>query len=106
MTHLTGSLSEKIRVEINGMEQGLFIKSRNIHNPVLLFVHGGPGMPEYWLTQRHPTGLEDHLRWSGGNSAVGSFLQPQSSVRKSVSRKALKTLVEDVLNGTNALTDK
>ena len=58
---LAGSLSEKIRVNINGMEQGMFIKSRDIHNPVLLFVHGGPGMPEYWLTQRYPTGLEDYF---------------------------------------------
>jgi pimeloyl-ACP methyl ester carboxylesterase len=58
---LAGSLSEKIRVEINGVEQGMFIKSKDIHNPVLLFVHGGPGMPEYWLTQRYPTGLEDHF---------------------------------------------
>jgi pimeloyl-ACP methyl ester carboxylesterase len=58
---LAGSLSEKIHVEINGMEQGMFIKSKNIHNPVLLFLHGGPGMPEYWLTQRYPTGLEDHF---------------------------------------------
>ncbi len=55
------SLSEKIRVEINGVEQGMFIRSRDRRNPVLLFVHGGPGMPEYWLTQRYPTGLEDHF---------------------------------------------
>lgn len=58
---LASSLSEKIRVEINGVEQGMFIKSKDISNPVLLFVHGGPGMPEYWLTQRYPTGLEDHF---------------------------------------------
>jgi pimeloyl-ACP methyl ester carboxylesterase len=58
---LAGSLSEKIHVEINGLEQGMFIESKNIHNPVLLFLHGGPGMPEYWLTQRYPTGLEDHF---------------------------------------------
>ncbi len=58
---LAGSLSEKIHVEINGIDQGMFIKSKDIRNPVLLFVHGGPGMPEYWLTQRHPTGLEEHF---------------------------------------------
>jgi pimeloyl-ACP methyl ester carboxylesterase len=58
---LAGSLSEKMHVEINGVEQGMFIKSKEIGNPVLLFVHGGPGMPEYWLTQRYPTGLEDHF---------------------------------------------
>jgi pimeloyl-ACP methyl ester carboxylesterase len=58
---LAGSLSEKLHVEINGVAQGMFIKSKDIHNPVLLFVHGGPGMPEYWLSQRYPTGLEDHF---------------------------------------------
>ncbi len=41
-----GSISEKIRVTINGIEQGMFIKSREKTNPVLLFLHGGPGMPE------------------------------------------------------------
>lgn len=56
---LAGSLSEKIRVDINGARQGMFIKSRNRANPVLLFLHGGPGMPEYFLTQRYPTGLEE-----------------------------------------------
>ena len=58
---LAGSISEKIHVNINGVEQGMFIKGKDINNPVLLFVHGGPGMPEYWLTQRYPTGLEDHF---------------------------------------------
>lgn len=58
---LEGSISEKIYVEINGVHHGMFIQSRNITNPVLLFVHGGPGMPEYWLTQRYPTGLEEHF---------------------------------------------
>ena len=58
---LAGSISEKIHININGAEQGMFIKGKDINNPVLLFVHGGPGMPEYWLTQRYPTGLEDYF---------------------------------------------
>ena len=56
---LAGSLSEKILVDINGIKQGMFIKSKDVNHPVLLFVHGGPGMPEYWLTQSYPTGLEN-----------------------------------------------
>jgi pimeloyl-ACP methyl ester carboxylesterase len=52
-------LSEKIRVDINGVPQGMFIKSRDVNHPVLLFLHGGPGMPEYFLTQKYPTGLEE-----------------------------------------------
>lgn len=58
---LQGSISEKVSVNINGLEQGMFIQSRDATNPVLLFLHGGPGMPEYILTKKYPTGLEDHF---------------------------------------------
>ncbi len=54
---LAGSISEKVFVNINGVEQGMFIKSKDDKHPVLLYLHGG--MPEYFLTQRYPTGLED-----------------------------------------------
>lgn len=55
---ISGSISEKIFVNINGMEQGMFIKSMNEENPVLLFLHGGPGMPEYAIGKKYPTVLE------------------------------------------------
>ncbi len=54
-----GSISEKVWVNINGLQQGMFIQSRDPNNPVLLFMHGGPGMPEYFLTEQYPTGLEN-----------------------------------------------
>jgi len=56
---LAGSISEKIYVNINGVEQGMFIKSKDSTNPVLLYLHGG--MPDYFLTQKYPTGLEDYF---------------------------------------------
>jgi len=54
---LLGSISEKVFVTINGVQQGMFIKSKDDKHPVLLYLHGG--LPEYFLTQRYPTGLED-----------------------------------------------
>jgi pimeloyl-ACP methyl ester carboxylesterase len=56
---LEGSISEKIHVNINGVEQGMFIKSKDSTNPVLLYLHGG--MPDYFLTSKYPTGLEDYF---------------------------------------------
>ena len=56
---MPGSISEKIHVDINGVKQGMFIKGTSRSNPALLWVHGGPGMPDYFLTGRYPTGLED-----------------------------------------------
>jgi hypothetical protein len=65
---LAGSISEKVFVNINGVEQGMFIKSKDATHPVLLYLHGG--MPDYFLTQRYPTGLEDLSLSFGGNSVV------------------------------------
>jgi hypothetical protein len=61
---VVGSLSEQIRVTINGVEQGMFIRGRDATKPVLLFVHGGAGMPEYFLFQKYSTTrevLEEHF---------------------------------------------
>ena len=56
---LAGSISEKIHVNINGVEQGMFIKGRDASNPVLLYLHGG--MPDYFLTEHYPTGLDEYF---------------------------------------------
>lgn len=58
---LENSISEKTFVNINGVKQGMFIRGENVDNPVLLFVHGGPGMPEYFLTEKYRTDLEKHF---------------------------------------------
>lgn len=43
---ITGSLTEKNFIEIGGIQQGFFIRAENPENPVILFLHGGPGSPE------------------------------------------------------------
>ncbi len=55
---IEGSISERVFVEINGIRQGMIIQSANPANPVLLFLHGGPGMPEFFLNDSYPNGLE------------------------------------------------
>ena len=42
---IPGSVSEKVWIDINGIKQGMFIRGEDIQNPVLLYLHGGPGTP-------------------------------------------------------------
>ena len=44
---IVGSLVEKNFIEIGGIRQGFFIRAENPENPVLLFLHGGPGSPSF-----------------------------------------------------------
>jgi pimeloyl-ACP methyl ester carboxylesterase len=80
---LPGSVSEKIRVPINGVEQGMFIVSKDTTYPVLLYLHGGPGMPTYFLNQQYPTGLEEYFTvcwWEqrGTGLSYSSDVQPET----------------------------
>ncbi len=47
--------------DINGLPQKMIIRSADTLNPVLLFLHGGPGSPEFPFLQNHGSGLEDRF---------------------------------------------
>ena len=42
---IEGSISEKVWLEVGGIKQGMFIRGENPNNPVILYLHGGPGNP-------------------------------------------------------------
>ena len=46
-------------VEINGQEQFITIRGRDISNPVILYLHGGPGSPDSSMTYRFTNKLID-----------------------------------------------
>ena len=58
---LAGSISEKTFVDVNGASLGMFIMARDRTKPVLLFLGGGPGIPEYFMEQELPSGLENEF---------------------------------------------
>jgi pimeloyl-ACP methyl ester carboxylesterase len=98
---LAGSISQKIYVDINGVEQGMFIKSKDATHPVLLYLHGG--LPEYFLTQKYPTGLEDYFTvvwWEQRGSGI--------SYRADLPRekRALEQAISDTLEVTHYLRNR
>jgi hypothetical protein len=100
---LENSVSAKIFVEINRVEQGMFIKGENRNNPVFLFLHGGPGMPEYFLTEEYKTELEKYFTvcyWEqtgGGLSYHSDILGDNVTVHR---------LVSDTVAVTNYLRER
>ncbi len=95
---LAGSISEKVFVNINGVEQGMFIMSKDAAHPVLLYLHGG--MPDYFLTQKYPTGLEDYFTvvwWEqrGSGLSYSTDIPPETMT--------VEQLISDTLEVTNYL---
>ncbi len=93
---LAGSISEKVRITINGVEQGMFIKGKDASNPVLLYLHGG--MPDYFLTGRYPTGLDEDF-------VVVWWEQRGSGLSYSPDMAPESLTAEQIVADTLALTD-
>ena len=100
---LEGSISEKSFVKIGGIKQGMFIKGKDTGNPVLLYVHGGPAFPNYFLIDKYAPGLEDNFTvcyWEqrGG----GLSFTPEVSL----SSMNFEHLASDAIEVTNYLRER
>jgi len=98
---LAGSIAEKVFVNINGVEQGMFIISKDATHPVLLILHGG--MPDTFLTQKYPTGLEDYFTvvwWEqrGSGLSYSTDIPPETMT--------VEQLISDTLAVTNYLRQR
>lgn len=55
---LKDSIASLESVQIGGIRQHLLIRGNSLSNPVVLFVHGGPGMPSMYLAHSFESELE------------------------------------------------
>ncbi|AZV59061.1 alpha/beta hydrolase [Clostridium sp. AWRP] len=100
---LPGSISEKIHVNIGGVEQGMFIKGKNKTKPVLLFIHGGPGMPEYAISQKYAVVLENYFTVCWWDQR-GAGLSYNSNISKDTMTE--DQLISDTIEVTNYLRNR
>ena len=56
---LAGGIDEAIYVDINGQKQFITIRGKNEENPVILYLHGGPGSPDSSVAYKFSEGLLD-----------------------------------------------
>lgn len=63
LTRITtaNGVQERYAVTLGGVEQWITIRGRDRNNPVLLFVHGGPGAPEMPLAWTFQSSWEDYF---------------------------------------------
>ena len=56
---IPGSISVIETVKINGFYQSMIIRGSDSTKPVLLYLHGGPGDPEFPFVKQYNPGIED-----------------------------------------------
>jgi pimeloyl-ACP methyl ester carboxylesterase len=100
---IADSISEKIFVNINGVKQGMFLKGKNKNNPVLLFLHGGPGMPEYTFFEQYCPQIENSFTvcyWEQRGSGL-SYRDDTPAASETTEQ-----LISDTLSVTNYLRNR
>src|SRR5580692_1004362 len=81
-----GGISELKTVDIGGIKQWISVRGNNPANPILLFIHGGPGspmMPESWIFQRPWEDFFTVVQWDqrgSGKTFSASGRQPDKSM--------------------------
>ncbi len=100
---IEGSISEKIFVNIGGVKQGMFIRSKNLDNPVLLFLHGGPGFPNYFLFEKFNPGLEDFFTVCYWEQRGGGLSYTPEVTMESMT---LEQLTSDAIEVTHYLRER
>ena len=56
---IPGSISVIQKVELGGLQQFIIIRGADRNKPVMLFLHGGPGSPEFAFLKKTNRGLEN-----------------------------------------------
>jgi pimeloyl-ACP methyl ester carboxylesterase len=83
-----GSVASLERMQLSGVPQSVLIRGRSTRNPVLLFLHGGPGMPAMYLAHAWQRPLEADfvvVQWDrrgAGKSYFGDIPARYLTVRR------------------------
>lgn len=86
------------KVKIGGIDQWLHIRGRNKNNPVLLFLHGGPGVPQIgWFDAIQRPWENDFTVVQWDQRQTGKSYQPLATLRETMTNQQMIQDAADVI---------
>lgn len=92
------SVSELVQINVGGQSQTLSIRGTNKDNPIVLFLHGGPGLPQICYSRKYQSKLEDNflvVNWDQrGSGKSYSFFMDKENFTKNQLAEDAKEVIE------------
>lgn len=92
------SISELVNIKVGGRSQTLLIRGTNKDNPIILFLHGGPGLAQICYARKYQSKLEDNflvVNWDQrGSGKSYSFFMDKDNFTKNQIVEDAKEVIE------------
>lgn len=101
-------IDEEFTAEINGINQYFYARGENKENPIILFIHGGPGSPITPMIYTYQKGLENDytvVNWDQRNAGKTYFLN-KGNADKITASLSIDQSVSDIFEVVTMLKDK
>ena len=101
-------IDEEFTAEINGINQYFYTRGQSKENPIILFIHGGPGSPITPMIYTYQKGLENDytvVNWEQRNAGKTYFLNKDNAdnIKSSLS---IEQSISDIFKVVTMLKDK
>jgi proline iminopeptidase len=107
VTH--GGIDQQLALDIGGTKQWITIRGRYLHNPILLFIHGGPGAPEMPTSWTFENPWEDYftvVQWDQRGSGKTYAANDPEKIRPTVTAERMERDAQEVVQYLRATYHK
>jgi pimeloyl-ACP methyl ester carboxylesterase len=94
-------IQESTYVELGGIKQYIQIRGEDINNPVIIFLHGGPGSPMAYVSYHYQTELESEytiVNWDQRGSGRTYYANPDMNMEEELSTDILLSDLNDLVD--------
>jgi len=95
--NISGGVQERIYVTLGGIEQAIHIRGQSAENPVIIWLHGGPGWPDTYNASTFQRQMEHDytfIRWDQRGSGRTFFRNPNTHLSLDILVSDLNDLVD------------
>ncbi|MBW6411188.1 alpha/beta fold hydrolase [Clostridium weizhouense] len=87
------SISKLVNIKVCGQNQTLLIRGKNKENPIILFLHGGPGLAQICYARKYQSKLEDDflvVNWDqrGSGKSYSFFMNKDNFTKNQLAKDA------------------